>query len=308
MFTCFDTLHCSLAENTVKTVVVAAAHDKHTLEAIYHAGKELPMKHILIGNREKIIQISAELGHAPGADAIVDAGDDADCARKAISIIHDGGGDVLMKGLLETGTLLRAVLDKDSGIRSYGTMSHLAILDVPGYHKLIGVTDGGIIPTPTLQQKADIVRSTAGFYRSMGFEQLKIAALCASETVSEKIQETVDAEILQTMCEDGELGECLLEGPLSFDIAVSRETAELKGHPSKISGETDVLLVPNITAGNAFGKGLMYWGGAKMAGCVLGAKVPIIVVSRGASADEKFCSIMLCVAAGSCGNEVENGN
>jgi len=298
MFRNFHDLHDSISADSPKTIVVAAAHDGNTLEAVFSAEKQLPMQYILVGDRDKILALSAGLRHTPNENAILNGEDNADCARKAVSIIRQGAGDVLMKGMLETDTLLKAVLDKDAGIRGTGTVSHLAILEIPGYHKVMGVTDGGMIPNPTLEQKADIVRNTEAFYQRLGYAQLKIAALTASESVSGKMPETMEAAELQAMCMRGELGNCVLEGPLSFDISVSRKAAMIKGHPSKISGETDVLLVPNIVTGNVLCKGLLYWGGAKMAGCVLGATVPIVLVSRGASAEEKFLSIMLCLKAG----------
>ena len=295
MFAGFDELRGGLTNGTPKTLVAAAAHDLHTLEAIYAAAKEFPLKYILVGNRNRIMDISSKLGCTPNPNAIVDAGSDAECARKAVALVHDGLGDVLMKGILESGILLKTALEKNTGVRSSVTLSHLAVLEVPAYRKLIGVTDGGMLPTPTLEQKADIVRNTVSFYRRLGYERPKIAALCASEAVSGKIPETVDAAKLQLMCRNGELGDCLLEGPLSFDIAVSPEAAAIKGVSSMVSGDADVFLVPNITAGNVLSKGLIHWGGAKMAGCILGAKVPIVLGSRSATAEEKLFSIMLCI-------------
>ena len=298
MFRDFQGLRAGLEATPPKTLVVAAAHDVHTLEAVYAAEKEFPMQYILVGRRELILEISANLGFSPPSGAIVDGDDEDDCARKAVSLIRDGRGDVLMKGIIKTGRLLSAALDKSAGIRGSGTMSHLSILEISGYHKLIGITDGGMIPSPTLEQKADIVRNTVAFYERMGFHLPKIAALSASETVSVKIPETTEAAALQSMCEKGELGRCILEGPLSFDIAISRESAAIKGHSSGISGDTDVFLVPNITVGNVLVKGLLFWGGAKMAGCVLGAQIPVVLASRIATAEEKLLSIMLCLKAG----------
>jgi len=277
------------------TLVVAAAHDSHTLEAVYTAAKEFRLKYILVGDREKIMSISSTLGESPDLSTVINVENDIDCARKAVALIKDGCGDALMKGILDTGTLLKAVLHKENGIRGSGTLSHLAILETAAYHKLIGITDGGMIPNPTLEQKAEIAKNAAGYFRSLGYKKPKIAALCAFEKCSPKMQETVDAAELQAMCRKGELGECLLEGPLSFDIAVSSGSASIKGFKSEISGETDILLVPNITVGNVLGKGLIYWAGAKMAGCILGAKTPIVLASRGASAEEKLLSIMLSV-------------
>ena len=273
--------------------MVAAAHDGHTLEAVFAAAEELGMRYILVGFREKIISISADLGVTPGSENIVDANNDPDCAAIAIDLIKTGSGNALMKGIIDTGTLLKAVLNKESGIRGSGTLSHLALLESPGYHKLIGVTDGGMIPNPTLEQKIDIVRNAAGYFNKIGYTKPKVAALCASETVSPKMPETVEAAELQDMCREGRLGDCLLEGPISFDLAVSKESAEIKGFKSEISGETDIMLVPNITVGNVFIKGQIYWAGAKMAGCIIGAEAPIVLVSRGASAEEKLLSIMI---------------
>jgi len=280
---------------TSKTLVVAAAHDKHTLEAVNNAIKELGLNYILVGNREKILSLSSEISFTPNENNIVNCPDDEKCVREAVSLINDGSGDALMKGIVDTGTLLRAVLDRESGIRGSGTLSHLAVLETPAYHKLIGITDGGMIPNPTITQKIDIVKNTVSFFKHIGYETPKIAALCAGETENPKIPETVDAAELQEMCRKGTLGDCVLEGPLSFDIAVSRESADVKGFKSDISGETDILLVPNITVGNVLAKGLIYWAGAKMAGCILGARTPIVLTSRGASSEEKLLSIMLSI-------------
>ena len=280
---------------TKRTLVVAAAHDNHTLEAVFTAAKEFNIRYILVGNREKILKMSTELRETPDLDTIIEGGDEEDCAQKAVALIKEERGDALMKGILETGTLLKAVLHKESGIRDSGTLSHLAILETPAYNKLIGITDGGMIPDPTLEQKADIVRNAVKYFRSIGYKRPMIAAICASEACSQKMPETLDAAELQNMCNKGELGDCLLEGPVSFDIAVSRESASIKGFESKISGITDILLVPNITAGNVLAKGLIYWAGAKMAGCVLGAKTPIVLASRGATSEEKLLSIMLSI-------------
>jgi len=298
MFQNFAELRASLSADAPKVLVVASAHDKHTLEAVYEAADSLPMKYLLVGDRDKIVSISAELGKNPGADEIIDAADDAECAAKCVELIRSGKGNVLMKGMIETGTLLKAVLNKETGIRGTGTMSHLAMLEVPSYNKLVGVTDGGMIPHPNLEQKADIVRNAVSFFRQLGVAKPMVAVLAAAETVSEKMPETVDAAELQVMGLRDELGDCLVEGPLSFDISVNEESAAIKKHPSKITGKVDILLVPAVAAGNILCKGLLYWGGAKMAGCVLGAKVPIVLVSRGASAEEKLLSIMLCLKAG----------
>ena len=299
MFKSFKELS-EIKTTTSKTLVVAAAHDCHTLEAVYTAAEKFRMRYLLVGNREKILTMSSDLGVSPDSETIIDSGDGMDCACTAVALIREGRGDALMKGILDTGTILKAVLDKDAGIRDSGTLSHLAILETPGYHKLIGITDGGMIPNPTLEQKADITRNAVEFYQCIGYDHPKIAAICASETVSPRMQDTVDAAELAAMCLRGELGNCTLEGPLSFDIAINRESAAIKGISSQISGETDVLLVPGITVGNVLSKGLVYCAGASMAGCIVGAKTPIVLTSRGATTDEKLWSIMLSILGGRC--------
>ena len=284
------------AKAAPKTLVVAAAHDEHTLEAVFAAAEKLGIRYVLVGDRERINAVSSSLGVRLEQSVIIDSEDDDDSAKKAVAVIRENGADALMKGILETRTLLQAVLERETGIRGTGTLSHLAVLEVSAYEKLICITDGGMIPHPTLAQKADIAINAAAFYRQIGCHTPKIAAVCAAESVSPKIQETVEAAELQVMCRKGELGDCLLEGPISFDLAISKESAKIKGFHSQISGETDILLVPSITAGNVLAKGLTYWAGAKMAGCILGATAPIVLASRGASAEEKLLSIMVSTA------------
>jgi phosphate butyryltransferase len=288
-----------LGESTTavpKTLVVAAAHDEHTLEAVFSAAEKLGTRYLLVGNREKINAISSKLSVKLERSDIIDSVDDVDSAKKAVALIRENKADALMKGLLETKALLKEVLERETGIRGEGTLSHLAVLEVPTYGKLIGITDGGMIPNPTLAQKVDIATNAVEFYKKMGCKTPKIAAVCASESVSTKIQETVDAAELQEMCRVGILGDCLLEGPISFDLAISKESAIIKGYKGQISGETDILIVPDITVGNVLAKALTYWAGAKMAGCILGAKAPIVLASRGASAEEKLLSIMISTA------------
>ena len=297
MFRDFQMMRSSLDETVPRTVVVAAAHDEHTIEAIHAATGELPMQFVLVGDRSRINELASKTGLICRADQIMDAADDVECATRAVELIRNGAGDMLMKGRMETSTLLKAVVHRQTGIRESDTMSHLAVLEVPLYHKLVGITDGGMIPTPTLEQKMDIVRNSVGFFSGLGVENPRIAALAASESISDRMPETKDAATLQELCSRGELGCCRLEGPLSFDIAVDLASAQIKGHASEICGDVDILLVPNITAGNILSKGLIYWAHARMAGCVLGAQVPIVLVSRGATAQEKLLSIMMCIKA-----------
>lgn len=280
-----------------KTLVVAAAHDAHTLEAVQAATKTLPLRSLLVGDRDRILRIAGEIGFSIDESQIIDSGSDDDCARQAVSRVRDGEGDFLMKGILQTATLLKAVLDKESGIRGESLMSHVSVLESPAYHKLFVLTDVGMNTHPNLEQKATIAKNAIAFWHSLGVEQPKVAFLAAVETVSDKMPETIDAQALARMAAEGALGACVAEGPISLDLAISPETAATKGYASAISGETDIFVVPEITAGNVLTKGLVFLGGAKMAGCVVGAKAPIVLTSRGATAEEKLFSILICANA-----------
>lgn len=295
MFENFDALKRSVLGGESKTIALASAADLHSLEAIRDAAKELNVKYKLVGDFDKIIEIAKQIGFDLDTDAIVHTSSEEESASTSIKLVRDGHAQALMKGNLQTATLLKAVLDKESGISGGSILSHLAVLESPSYHKLIFMSDGGMNIYPDLTQKKAILENSVKFMNKMGYKTPKVAALAAVETVNEKMSETVDAAALAKMNKDAEIEGCLVEGPLSFDLAVSRESAEIKGIDSKVSGDVDLLLVPNIATGNIMSKALMYLGGAKMAGCILGARVPIVLVSRGASAEEKLLSILLAL-------------
>lgn len=292
----FDSLTAKVRGIPRRKAVVAAAQDEHALEAVIRAAREGFIDYILVGNKAGILDIGEKLGASIPADVIVDAAEETEAAEKAVALIRQGAGDFLMKGKLETAALMRAVIHKDTGIRRESAMSHVAFFELPRYPKLLGITDGGMIPYPTLEQKATIIRNAAGVFKTLGYETPKAAVLAASETVNERMPETGDAKLLKEGCEKGELGDCFVEGPISLDLALSRESAAIKGYESPVTGDADILVVPNIACGNILGKSLMYMGNAKMAGCIVGAQVPIVLTSRGASAEEKHLSILLCAA------------
>ncbi|MCG8482385.1 MAG: phosphate butyryltransferase, partial [Clostridia bacterium] len=202
-----------------------------------------------------------------------------------------------MKGKIQTATLLKAVVDKSTGIRTDSTMSHVSILEVPTYHKLIAVTDAGMMIYPTLDQKKWIVQNAVNTFISLGYEKPKVAILAAVENVNEKMPETVDADNLKKMSQAGDLGNCIVDGPLSYDLAMSPESVKIKGFKSPVACDADILVAPNISAGNILCKSMIYTGGAKMAGCIAGAKVPIALTSRGATSEEKYLSLVLSSAA-----------
>lgn len=279
-----------------KRAVVAAAHDRHTLEGVFWAREGGLCDPVLVGHREEIMDLCQQLGYVISPDSIIDGGDEEDCAQKAVDLVRRGAGDLLVKGLMQTGTLLRPVLSRTGGIRRGELLSHMAVLDVPAYHKLLFITDGGMNIAPDLEKKRGILQNALDLCRSLGYDRPKVAALCSVETENPAMPETIDAAALKAAGERGEFGPCYIEGPISFDLATDRQAAQVKGYQSPVAGDADILLVPSIAGGNMLGKALYGLAGGKMAGVVLGAQVPITVNSRGASAEEKYDSILLCCA------------
>lgn len=295
----FSQLHQLCSHSEPRTAVVAAAHDEHTLQAVFQAQHDGLIRPILVGHREEISDIARHLDHPlTSEDILIPAEDDRDCAAKSVALIRAGQGQMLIKGMLQTGTLLKAAVDTESGICAGGLMSHVAILDVPSYHKLLYITDGGMNIAPDLPQKRAILQNVLDFCRFLGYENPKAAILCAVESVNLHMQETLDAAALKNEAAEGAFGTCTVEGPISLDLATDSEAAAIKGYHSPVAGDADILLAPSIAAGNLLGKALYGLAGGKMAGVVLGASVPITVNSRGASPDEKYHSILICSAMG----------
>lgn len=280
-----------------KKVAVAAAHDEHALEAVFEAVENNIVEPVLIGNKEKIKEIAAKLGKTVSDDSIIETADDSEAAAKAVELARNGQADFIMKGKLQTADLLRAVVDKEKGLRTGKVMSHVAIQEIPTYHKLLITTDGGMMMYPDLEQKKKIIENAVDVLHSLGYENPKVGVLAAVETVNPKMPESVDAGKLKEMNQNGEITGCYVEGPISYDIAMNKESGQIKGFDSPVAGDPDVLIVPNITAGNILGKCLVYSAGAKMAGFIVGAKVPIVLTSRGASSEEKYLSLVISAAA-----------
>lgn len=292
----FSELKSRLHDLPPKTAVVAAAHDEHTLQAVFAARRDGLIHPILVGHGEEIRSIARKLGEELDPGQVVDADGDAGCAAKSVELIRSGTGGMLIKGMLPTGTLLKAVVNKETGIRASEVMSHVAILDVPSYRKLLYVTDGGMVVAPDLEQKRHILKNALNFCRFLGYDIPKAAVLCAVETVNPSMPETEDAAALKAESERGDFGPCLVEGPIALDLATDAEAARVKGYHSPVAGDADILLAPSIAAGNLLGKSLYGLAGGEMAGVVLGAKAPITVNSRGATAEEKYWSILICAA------------
>ena len=283
--------------DSIKRVAVAAAHDEHTLEAVFKAAGDKLVEPVLVGNKEKIAGILKGLNVEYDLNSIISTESDKEAAEKTVELIHENKADFIMKGKLQTADLLKAVVDKEKGLRTGNVISHVAILEVPAYHKLIAVTDGGMVMYPNAEEKKQILENAVDVFLAMGYECPKVAVLAAVETVNPKMPETVDADTLKKINESGEIKNCIVEGPISLDLTFNKESAEIKGYKSPVIGEADILLVPNITTGNIMSKALIEMADATMAGMIVGAKVPIVLTSRGASSQEKYLSIVLSASA-----------
>lgn len=274
------------------TLSVAAAHDEEVLLAIKSAVEMEIITPILIGQEHKIRKISKEINFDLDNVKIINKETIEECAETAVKLVSSGEADFVMKGLLDTSVILKAVLNKEWGLRTDSLLSHVMVYEVPSYDKLLVTTDGGMNIAPDYNQKVKILKNAIEATKPLGLKHIKVACLAAKEKVNSKMQATVDARALQEAGERGEFGkDVTVEGPLAFDLAVSKEAAKVKGFKSKVSGETDIMLMPTIEVGNGIGKALTYFAGAKSAGIIMGAKAPIVLVSRADSHESKLYSI-----------------
>lgn len=271
-------------------IALAAAHDRDALESVCLARKEGIAEPVLIGQAEKIKTLLAELGCAPEEFTVIDAQSDTDCAEKAVRCVSEGRAEFLMKGLVSTADLMRAVLNKEWGLRTGRTISHIMFYDIPGY-KLTALTDGGMSAFPDLNGKAAILENCVQTMRALGWGHLNCACLCGAEQLNPKFQSMVDADALSRMTDKWEALDVSVFGPVGFDLAVSPEACRHKKYTAPGAGEADILLVPNYEVGNNLGKSLSLFGGAQNAGVIVGAAAPIILVSRADSARTKLLSI-----------------
>ncbi|MBO4384594.1 MAG: phosphate butyryltransferase [Clostridia bacterium] len=287
----FDELVAKVKTGKRRTVALVCADDAHALEAVIHA-KDL-VDSVLVGERDKIEAVLVSLGQDPKEFEIVEVPEGMHPSVCAAKLIKEGRADFLMKGKIMTGTMLKGVLDPEAELRTGSLMSHCMMVEIPGYHKLVCVTDGGMCTYPDLEKKIKIVNNAVDFFHKLGYEKPNIAALCAIETINPKMQETVDAAELKRMSLSGEIPGCYIEGPISYDLAMVPELSKIKGYECPCAGDFDILLVPEIVVGNVLGKSLVYTAGGRMAGLIMGCKVPIVLASRGSSAEEKYYSLAL---------------
>jgi len=274
-----------------RTIAVAAADDTDVLSAIKDAQTRGIADAILIGDLEKIKKHAIDIGFELNKVEIIHELNKIEAAKKAVMLVREKKAQMLMKGKIATADVLRAVLDKDHGLRTGKLLSHIAILEVPTYHKLIFLSDGAQNIAPDLKQKAMITQNAVDVAKALGVKTPKVAIVTALELVNPKMPSTVDAFELQQMSLRGEITDCVIHGPLAFDCAISARAAKHKNVESQVTGDVDVLIVPSIETGNALYKALVYLANAKVAGLIAGATAPIILTSRSDSSESKLLSI-----------------
>lgn len=276
-----------------KTISVAVAQDKDVLEAVTEAVRMGIVHAILVGDEEKIRSIAKKEKYNLEEIEIINEMDIKKAAAKAVQLITDGNAQFIMKGMLGTADLLKAVLNKEANLKKEELLSHVMVYEASSYHKIIMLTDGGMVPYPELKEKIQIIKNAVKLCNSIGIENPKIAPICAVEIVNPSMQATIDAAVLSQMNKRGQIKGCIIEGPLGLDNAISKEAAAHKGIISDVAGDADILLVPNIESGNFLGKALTYFAKAENAGIILGAKCPVVLVSRADSSRSKLYSIAL---------------
>lgn len=274
-------------------VAVAAAEDKEVLEAVKLAQMEGLITPVLVGDVEKIKRLSQEIGLYLGESELIHEMSPVVAAHKAIDTVVDGQADFLMKGLINSSDFLRAVLRPDRGLRTGRLLSHFAAFHVPGFSRLLFVTDGGINVAPNLSQKKEILQNSLLYLKHIGMDLVNVIVLAANEVVSPKIPSTLDAQALAEMNQRGEFPGAIVEGPLALDGALSAVALKHKGISSRINGDVDLFLVPTIEVGNVLGKSMVYFAGATMVGIVLGAQVPIVMTSRNDTQRNKFMALTM---------------
>lgn len=280
-----------------KIVAVMAAEDSHTLEAVCQAARVGAVEPLLIGQKQRMSQQLALLGERPADYALVHADTPEEVVFKAAELVNAGEAHFLMKGLIQTGEMMKHLLSEKCGFRTDTQMSHLGIIQIPNYHKLVGITDSALNIYPNLEQKKGMVVNAVNAMLRMGFDVPKVAVLAAVEQVNPKMPETLDAAELKKMNKTGEISRCIIEGPISYDLAICKESAALKGYDSPVCGEVDLMVPPNIAAANILLKALRYSAEASSAGFVVGGKVPLVLTSRAAEAGSKYLPILLAAAA-----------
>jgi len=279
-----------------KTLAVAAAQDEALLKTLVRAYERGIAAPLLVGDQSRIRTIAAKAGLDLSPFPRIHASTEREAAKKAVELVRSGEAEVLMKGMLQTAVFLRAVLDREEGLRGEGLLSHVAVLHSPYVDRMLLLTDGAITPAPDLSQKVQMVQNAVRIARRLGVLIPKVAPLAAVEVVNPAMQATVDAALLTMMNRRGQIQDCVIDGPLAMDLALSQEAARRKGIQSDVAGRADILLFPAIEAANSVLKTFTFAGDSLFGGLVAGAAAPIVLSSRADSEDSKLYSIA-CAAS-----------
>jgi phosphate butyryltransferase len=280
-----------------KKLVLAVAHDEHSLGAVCAVSKKNLIEAVLIGSEKKIREIADKLDLQISHLEIINEENDNNAVKLAVKMVHDKQADILMKGNVATAIFLRGVLDKENGLRKGEVLSHFALFEIPTYHKLLGLTDAAMIIAPDLKTKVALICNAVEFMNKLGVPKPKVAILGAVEMVNESMPATLEAAIISKMNQRGQIKNCIIDGPLAYDNAVSMESAKHKGIVSDVAGDADLLVVPDIEAGNVLYKAFGFSAGATLAACVLGASAPIVLTSRSDTEQSKQDSIVMASIA-----------
>lgn len=280
------------------TVAVAQAEDTEVMDAVSDALNRNLANFLLFGDEAKIKQMLGEKQLNSAKEwRIIHAGSEVEAAEMAVKAVSKKEANVLMKGNIPTNTLLKAVLNKDFGLRTGNILSHVAVFEIPGYDRYTIITDAAMNIAPDLEQKSQIIKNAVAMAHAIGIEKPKVAPIAAVEVVNPAMPATLDAAALTVMNQRGQITGCIIDGPLALDNAVSELAAEHKGIKSEVAGRADILLVPSIEVGNALYKSLIYFANAKVGAVISGAKAPIVLTSRADSAESKLYSLALALCS-----------
>ncbi len=280
-----------------RVVAVAEAGDSHVLEAVREAVNIGLVDALLYGKKAKVREKLQALGENPADYELIDSASPEQSALMAGIATKEGRADFILKGLIQTGTLLKNLFREEAGFRTGRLISHMNIMELSSYPKLLALTDAAVNLTPGLAQKKDILLNAVDTLARMGIDNPKVAVLSSAETVNEKLPDSVDAAALKAMNQSGEISGCIVEGPISYDLAICQEAAATKGYDSPVAGQADLLLCPNIITGNTLLKALRHSAGALTAGLVVGGRVPVVLTSRASSAADKYRTMVMAASA-----------
>jgi phosphate butyryltransferase len=287
----FEKILLSLRPKNMRTVSVANAIDANVLASLMTAHKMGFINAILCGNENEIKSVAQQNNIDISEFKIIHCDNEFDAAKTSVELVRSGHADILMKGLIHTADILRAVLNRDTGIRGNDILSHVSVLYSPKLQRTLFLTDIAMVPYPDLDKKIQLVKNAVSVAHHMGIERPLVAPLCAVETLNPAMQSTLDADALQKMNKNGEISDCIISGPISFDIAVSQDAARIKQYNGPIQGNADILLFDNIEAGNNTIKAMVQFGDWIFGGIIVGATAPVIINSRSDSDISKLFSI-----------------